>query len=97
MDMSGQIRQRRPLGPALLEIIAHAESHPDTDEILLVEQLRSVFGAIETPVDRLFACYPSLVARAGVGPDREVRSGGLRAREVARRGSSAPIPPRVAP
>ena len=60
MDPVGQIRQPRPMRPALLAIIAHAESHPDTDEALLVARLRSVFAAVETPVDRLFARYPRL-------------------------------------
>ena len=85
-----------PIRSALLEVIAHAESYPDTDEVLLLEQLRAVFVAAETPVDRLFACYPSVVVQAGVGADRKARLAGIGAREVVRRGSSARKAPRMA-
>jgi hypothetical protein len=48
---------RRPIRPALLEIIASAEADPDSDEAYFLAQLRAVVAAVETPADRLLARY----------------------------------------
>jgi len=88
MEPFGRVRQRRLMGPALTEIIAHAESYPDTDEALLVEQLRSVLAAVETPVDRLLARYPRLAPRDRILSDVTAARLGGSAMRIATVGSS---------
>jgi hypothetical protein len=83
MEPLDRVRQRRLMGPALTEIIAHAESYPDTDEALLVEQLRSVLAAVETPVDRLLARYPRLARRDRIVCDVTAARLGGSARRIA--------------
>ena len=46
---------RRPMRPALLDIIARADA--GSDEAYFVAQLRAMVAAVETPTDRLFARY----------------------------------------
>ena len=49
--------RRRPMRPALLDIIASAETHANSDEAYFLAQLRAVVAAVETPTDRLLARY----------------------------------------
>ena len=50
-------RHRRPMRPALLEVIARAETSGGSDEAYFLDQLRAVIAAVETPADRLRARY----------------------------------------
>lgn len=60
--------QRTPIRPALLELIARAETaapgDPISDEHYFLDQLRAAIAGGESPVDRLRARY------GGFGTDR---------------------------
>ena len=56
-DHPAPVPQRRPIRPALLEIISRAEADGELDEAYFLAQLRAVVAAVETPADRLLARY----------------------------------------
>ena len=57
MQSDDQPMHRRPMRPALLEIIARAEIEANSHEADFLAQLRAVIAAVETPTDRLLARY----------------------------------------
>lgn len=69
--MTATAAQRTPIRPAILELIARAETagpgDPISDEQYFLDQLRAAIAGGESPIDRLRARY------GGVGTDRLCR------------------------
>jgi hypothetical protein len=50
-------RHRPPIRSTLLDIVARAETDAGSDEVDILELLRTLIAAVETPANRLFARY----------------------------------------
>ena len=57
MQPDHKFRRRRTIRPALLDIIAHAVTDAGSDDVDILELLRTLVAAVETPADRLLARY----------------------------------------
>ena len=50
-------RNRRPMRPALLDVVARSDTDASWDGPDFLAQLRELIAAVETPADRLLARY----------------------------------------